>query len=570
MPDKRKRILFCNEFSLMATGYANYGLELISRLYDLDKYDIAEFASYVSYDDAKTTQLPWKIYTNSPPERDQAAHQQLNSNPTFQFGAWRFDEVVLDFKPDIVVSFLDPWMFEHISSSPLRKYFRFLIMPTVDSRPQQEGWLEMFADADGVFTYSDWGLKVLEEEGAGRIKLIDSAPPCSNIKKFFPIPDKQLHRKEMGFSGDMFIVGTVMRNQKRKLYPDLFDAFNKYLEKCKGSPLYERSYLYCHVSYPDLGWDIPDLVKRYGLGHKIIFTYVCRNCSHIFSSFFKDARTVCPRCGRLEAGLPNTKIFIDPLALGAIMNLFDVYVQYSIAEGFGIPLVEAAQCGVPVMAVDYSAPEDIVRKLEGKPIKVQRLFLEPETMAYRAYPDNEHLADELYHLANDPKGIRDQKGYKSYSLCRKHYDWNKTAQKWENAIDSLESPQFGWSDEPRITSPATSLPQNLDNSNFVNWCIVNILGEPEKVNSYLAVKTIKELNYGASIQGFGGLYLNEQSALGTKPTWTECNRETIAQRFYEIAQHRNHWEQRRCGMIKVDPPDYIQYAKADVRELQNV
>ena len=33
----------------------------------------------------------------------------------------------------------------------------------------------------------------------------------------------------MGLDPDCKIIGTVMRNQRRKLYPDLFEAFKKFL-----------------------------------------------------------------------------------------------------------------------------------------------------------------------------------------------------------------------------------------------------------------------------------------------------------------------------------------------------
>ena len=42
------------------------------------------------------------------------------------------------------------------------------------------------------------------------------------------------------------------------------------------------------------------------------------------------------------------------------MNTFDLYVQYANSEGFGLPQVEAAGCGIPVASVDYSAMSSVV------------------------------------------------------------------------------------------------------------------------------------------------------------------------------------------------------------------
>ena len=348
----KKRILMCNEFSRLATGYSRYGYELLSRLYDTDKYEIAEFASYVHFKDERLNSVPWKVYTNMPTGDNQQENEFYNSNQIFQFGSWRFHDVLFDFKPDVVISILDPWMFEHISHSPLRKNFRLLLMPTVDSAPQQESWLAMFSDADGVFTYSDWGLEILKKEGCGRIKLLDSASPCADINTFFPIMDKKTHKTALGLQSDINIIGTVMRNQKRKLYPDILDAFNQFLKKCislGNKQLANKTYLYFHTSYPDLGWDIPALIKDYGLSHKVLMTYICHTCGHVFPGFFQDSRAVCTNCGKYQAGLPNTQISASTQVLAAINNLFDIYIQISVAEGFALPLVEAASCGVPVV-----------------------------------------------------------------------------------------------------------------------------------------------------------------------------------------------------------------------------
>ena len=41
----RKRILFCNEASFLCSGYGKYGREVLTRLHNTGKYDIAEFAT---------------------------------------------------------------------------------------------------------------------------------------------------------------------------------------------------------------------------------------------------------------------------------------------------------------------------------------------------------------------------------------------------------------------------------------------------------------------------------------------------------------------------------------------
>ena len=97
---------------------------------------------------------------------------------------------------------------------------------TVDAAPQNEQWLSTFANADGVFNYSDWGHEVLENESRGVIRCLGSAPPSAN-EAYKPAEDKFKHKEMMGFDGNSKIIGTIMRNQRRKLFPDLFEAFGK-------------------------------------------------------------------------------------------------------------------------------------------------------------------------------------------------------------------------------------------------------------------------------------------------------------------------------------------------------
>jgi hypothetical protein len=174
---RKKKILWVNEASFLNTGYSVYGKEIINRLYNTGKYEIAELGAYglpapldheilgymQEHGPPLMFDLPWRYYGNLPLNIP-GEHEQYNSSVTNQFGEWRFETTCLDFKPDIVVDIRDYWMCEFIDRSPYRPYFHLTLMPTVDSAPQQEQWINMYINADSVFTYSEYGKKVLEEE----------------------------------------------------------------------------------------------------------------------------------------------------------------------------------------------------------------------------------------------------------------------------------------------------------------------------------------------------------------------------------------------------------------------
>ena len=181
MPTKnRKKILLCNEASFLFSGYGKYGKEVLSRLYKTDKYDLAEFATYGKINDPRDKNMPWDYYANIPEDND-PRFNEYNKNPANQFGEWRFERVLLDFKPDIVWDIRDFWMLGYQSQSPLKDYYHWAIMPTVDSAPQRPDWIDVFSRADGVFTYSEWSGKVLKKESGNLIIPVGTASPGVDI-----------------------------------------------------------------------------------------------------------------------------------------------------------------------------------------------------------------------------------------------------------------------------------------------------------------------------------------------------------------------------------------------------
>jgi glycosyltransferase involved in cell wall biosynthesis len=212
----------CSEASFLSSGFAVYAKELLSRLHATDKYEIAEFASYGTVNDPRDTTIKWKYYPNAVGTND-PRYPEYNSRADNQFGRWRFEKVLLDFRPDVVIDVRDYWMSAYQALSPLRKYFHWILMPTVDSEPQQEPWLDTYLSADAIFTYSDWGANVLKKQTSDKVNYIDTAAPGVDLNIFKPQTkeyQKNL-KQDLGLPQDSIIIGSVMRNQKRKLIPDL-------------------------------------------------------------------------------------------------------------------------------------------------------------------------------------------------------------------------------------------------------------------------------------------------------------------------------------------------------------
>lgn len=553
---RKKRILFCSEATFLNTGYATYTREILNYLHSTGKYELAEMASYGQRNDPRADNIPWQYYGVVPnqecePKATEEEMQHYNSSGSAQFGEWIFEHVCLDFMPDIVCDIRDFWMLEFAERSPFRPHFKWALMPTVDARPQARQWVATYSTADACFTYSDWAGGILEDQSGGRINYLGSAPPSAH-PAYKPVEDKDAHKSRFGISPDTKIIGTVMRNQRRKLYPDLFAAFRKFLDKSKD----KNVMLYCHTSYPDLGWDIPELLLEHDLASKVLFTYICPETKQPFPSLFKGAIIQSPFTGKWGCTLSNVKNGATYEQLSDIVNLFDLYTQYANCEGFGLPYVEAAACGIPVCGTDYSAMESEIRKLEGYPIKPKALYKELETGCLRAVPDNDVAADYFAEFFSKSDEERKEMGRKTRENFEKHFQWHMSGNQWEKYFDSIEilPIEHTWASPPRLHQPAEKpeeLPPNLSFTELSKWLITNVLGEPEKINSWFEARLTRDLMYRSATSSTGGMYFNESSAafeglnVRNPFSFDDAYNNLRAQ-----CEKRNAWEQKRVETMK--------------------
>jgi len=532
-----------NESCVLNTGYSIYGKEVLSRLYESGKYEIAEFAMYIKKDDPRIQNIPWKVYTNLPEsEQEKQFYEKSIVN---EFGAYKFEQVCLDFKPHIVFDIRDVWMFTFETLSPLRKYYNLAVMPTVDSEPQMEQWLETYENADAIFTYTDWSAEVLNKQSNGKLKVRNIAPPSVN-KEMFPASyeDKQKIKASLGLSNKN-IIGTVMRNQKRKLFPDLFKAFKEFIEENED----KNTYLHCHTSFPDLGWDIPQLLLKNGISSRVYFTYKCKKCANVAPMLFSDAIAICDKCKEKACTLVNVQNGVDNKTLNLIYNSFDLYIQISTNEGFGMPLLEAAKCGVPCMASDYSAMSSIIRKVDGFPIPNLHMILESESGAYKSIPCTEEIKKYWHYFFYDlDENDRREKRRKTVKNTNDNFgSWSDTANIWMDYFDSVDIKKYEdlWKSKPEIKQSSIKIPSNCNNSEYVRWLITDVLCDKTKIGSNFEARMLRDLNYGASIGGYGEDSASENSFVNSRRKITEFNREIAYNNIRSYRENINNWEYKR-------------------------
>lgn len=491
---RKKRILMVAENNIAKSGFGLYTREILHRLHKTGKYELAELSIFNS--SLKNNNVPWKVYPNAVPSNHEH-FKQYQSDPENMFGKWRFDQTVIDFKPDIVFDIRDYWMLAYQEASLLRPYFHWVISPTVDSLPQQYGWMQTFTNADVVSGHTDWAVDYMNQSGYN-INTVNSVSDSVDTEVFKPInysknANKALHM----IPTDSFVIGSVMRNQKRKLIPNLMGVVRDLRLIRKSTDIY----LYFHTSYPEkAGWDIPSLLQEYEAYNFTLFTYFCGSCSKSHASLWKGTKTHCPFCSQNTANFPNVLNGLKDKDLKNIYNTFDVYVQYAICEGLGIPQLEAASCGVPIFSVDYSAMSEVSSKLEGNKIPYA-LFKEMETGAFRAVPHDKDLVKQLYQYLDLDEEQKRKKSINAREKVLENYSWDKTAKRFEEIFDNLE-PKNMWDKPLFFNGSNPSIPQNLkSNRKWVNYAIKNILMSPHMLRTNMIQQMIFHLDNGYVVRG---------------------------------------------------------------------
>lgn len=233
--------------------------------------------------------------------------------------------------------------------------------------------------------YSRFGEQMVQEAGLDCYYV----PHGVDTQMFRP-RDKREVRLKLGLPQDAFIIGMVAANKGfpcRKSFFEQIEAFAEFKKKHSDALLYLHT-----VKGPIPGGEavnLPEFCEVMGLkqGTDVLFP---------------------PQYQLSGTGLSDE-------TMAEIFSSFDVLTSVSMGEGFGIPILEAQACGVPVIVGDWTAmPELCFGGWKVSKKDAQRTYTPLAAWQYTPKPAAIARAYEAAYQSNGAKAETARKGALAY------------------------------------------------------------------------------------------------------------------------------------------------------------
>ena len=310
---------------------------------------------------------------------------------------------IRELKPDIFIVLLDTFMlyqhgFMNLDFAPAKTIFYF---PSDGGGGLPLRCDDILRKFNVPVAMAKFGQKQALEVHGIKTEYI---PHAVDTKNYFPLPkeQKEILKAKYGLQGK-FVIGSVYRNQGRKMPDRMFKAFAKF---AKNNP---DAILLCHSDPYDnaAGFDSLQLIKQLGIENRVRFTGM---------NFFKG---------------------FTYKQMNEVYNVMDVFTLSTSGEGFGVPIIESMACEIPCVVTNYTTTYELL--IENGQCGIAVPICTDLTGTWnveRGIVDIDKLAEAYQLMYNNPK-MRKEFGKNGKEKVDKYYSWDKVIPMWNKLIKEM-------------------------------------------------------------------------------------------------------------------------------------
>ncbi len=362
------------------------------------------------YGQGEVWMLGWGFRANEPLNRGSYAVLPCGDHPC---GADVLPNILNQIQPEIFITQDDTrnllgW-FEQLADDKSRQ-FHWINYPVIDGYIWQingvktkwsSNWVQFMKKADYTVAMSEFGGKILESNGIKNIVI----PHGVETETFKPLPPEA--RSEIRKNNNLaekFVVLGVFKNMSRKM-PDKWLQVLRLFKEGKKDVV---GVLHVNAA-PEFGgeFNMFQLALDYGLeiGKDVMFSGV---------------------------GVPRQNMV-------GMYGMADCFLHTGFGEGFGLPVIEAMACGLPVVGTNSTTAPELIGDC-GLLIDTVKYPKTNQEITFGSYngvefsmPNIYDAAEKLDRLYNN-KSLREELSIKSAQKAVSKYDWSVILPMWEEAI----------------------------------------------------------------------------------------------------------------------------------------
>ena len=304
-------------------------------------------------------------------------------------------------KPDVIVMHGDVWNFNympHIKTKALK-----VLYATVDFEPLNKSHKATFECMDSVIVTSSYGARVLNEQ-------FDLCPEVIyegvDTSIFYPLDEEGLNKvrdnlKKQAKANNLhvpeFFMAVLSRPIQRKNLPAAIRAVSK----------------------------LSDIHENVGL-ISLYQTQGIKNAEHDMNEI--HSRYLDPKTPKyVVEGICPSSTDVDDKTIASYLQAAHVLIHPCMAEGWGLPVLEAMACGVVPLVTNCTSMTDIVNDDNGYLVDVGGIICNPtndeKNMEQYVISDKD-LFDKLLHAYRNPEELKHKRD--NAVKYARELSWDKT------------------------------------------------------------------------------------------------------------------------------------------------